>query len=93
MRLRGGEPDPLARAIANLEIATARADRAEAELSALKARVAEVLEPFLRPVKDIMPHWPDDDYATLEALVLDPLTIGDFRRASELHATLSGEQK
>lgn len=66
-----------------------RATKAEAEVAELRERAEAVLEPFLRPVKDIMPHWPDDDYATLEALVLDPLTIGDFRRAAELHARLS----
>lgn len=69
--------------------ATAAIERAEAERDALKARVAEVLEPFA----NFALGWVDEHgWASKPGRIVDWFGPTDFRRASELHATLSGER-
>lgn len=55
----------------------AMADAAN-HIQALEAALA----PFVRLVGDWPSDWPDDDYAALDAdAMMEPITIGDFRRA------------
>lgn len=64
----------------------ADAERYRADLSSLKQRVAEVLEPFAaNPLDD----WGSDDLPRPVGMLLK---VGDFRRAAELHASLRSSE-
>lgn len=66
--------------------AAARADKAEADLSSLKARVAEVLEPIARRCAEaVRPDDADSAGVTVRSEHL--------RRAAELHAALTGKDR
>lgn len=65
---------------------------AKDECDALKATVAEVLEPFAKAAKSSSVS--ETRQGDAWSITVDrPISFMDFRRASELHATLSGERK